>query len=214
MVVYSIFMFKLLPDQDPKTHKPTIRPVMLATKTDLSSFNIFQRSTVKEVLTFGNRQVASLSRPGQRSVVKIEATDSKPNCHYGTCGPNQEFACIVTTDMNYPTRVAFSLVSKAGDAFLKAAGSKVADVTTDVNIDIPEWTTMLQKYQDPTTADPIAQIEKDVGETRQVLVETLDDLLKRGESLQNLVDKSEDLSYQSKAFLKSSKKANSCCVIL
>lgn len=207
-------MFRLIPGQDPKTHKPIINPIILSKVTDLSSFNFFQRSTVSEVLTFGNRQVASLSRPGQRSVVKIETTDTKPNCHYGTCGPNQEFACIVTTDTNYPTRVAFSLVTKAGDLFMKAAGSKAGSVTADTDIKVPEWAALLQKYQDPTTADSIAQIEKDVDETRQILVETLDDLLKRGESLQNLVDKSEDLSYQSKVFFKTSKKANSCCTIL
>ena len=42
---------------------------------------------------------------------------------------------------------------------------------------------------------------------------TIDSVLERGVKLDNLVDKSNDLSAQSKMFYKQAKKTNSCCVI-
>lgn len=44
-------------------------------------------------------------------------------------------------------------------------------------------------------------------------VQTLDQVLERGQKLDDLVDKSADLSAQSKMFYKQAKKTNSCCVI-
>ena len=42
----------------------------------------------------------------------------------------------------------------------------------------------------------------------------MDELIKRGGSLEELVDKSESLSFQSKASMKQSKDMNSCCTLL
>jgi len=42
---------------------------------------------------------------------------------------------------------------------------------------------------------------------------TIDSVLKRGEDLDKLVEKSGSLSQQSKMFYKTAKKQNSCCVI-
>jgi synaptobrevin family protein YKT6 len=71
----------------------------------------------------------------------------------------------------------------------------------------------LQKYQDPSSADKITKIQKDLDETTQILHKTIDNVLARGEKLDDLVDRSNDLSAQSKMFYKQAKKTNSCCVI-
>jgi synaptobrevin family protein YKT6 len=42
---------------------------------------------------------------------------------------------------------------------------------------------------------------------------TIDSVLERGVKLDNLVERSNDLSAQSKMFYKQAKKTNSCCVI-
>lgn len=41
-----------------------------------------------------------------------------------------------------------------------------------------------------------------------------DQVLQRGEKLDDLVAKSSDLSAQSKAFYKTAKKQNSCCIVM
>lgn len=43
---------------------------------------------------------------------------------------------------------------------------------------------------------------------------TIDNVLERGEKLDDLVSKSQDLSSQSKVFYKQAKKTNSCCVVM
>ena len=70
------------------------------------------------------------------------------------------------------------------------------------------------RAQDHTQADKIAKIQKDLDETKIILHQTIDSVLKRGEKLDALVDKSNDLSLASQMFYKQAKKTNSCCVIM
>ena len=77
----------------------------------------------------------------------------------------------------------------------------------------PKAEEYLQKYQNPAEADKVTKIQKDLDETTQILHKTIDSVLERGVKLDNLVDKSNDLSAQSKLFYKSAKKTNSCCVV-
>ncbi len=48
-------------------------------------------------------------------------------------------------------------------------------------------------------------------ETKIVLHQTIESVLRRGEKLDALVEKSNDLSLASQMFYKQAKKANSCC---
>ncbi len=73
---------------------------------------------------------------------------------------------------------------------------------------------MIAQYQQPDKVDNIMQIEKDLDETKAVLVKSIDQLLVRGEKLEDLAQKSQDLSFQSKAFMKKSEDLNSCCTII
>lgn len=65
--------------------------------------------------------------------------------------------------------------------------------------------------QDHTQADKIAKIQKDLDETKIILHQTIDSVLKRGEKLDALVDKSNDLSLASQMFYKRARQTNSCC---
>ncbi|KAF5825595.1 hypothetical protein DUNSADRAFT_8197 [Dunaliella salina] len=51
-------------------------------------------------------------------------------------------------------------------------------------------------------------------ETKIVLHQTIDSVLRRGEKLDNLVDKSNDLSLASQMFYKQAKRTNSCCTYI
>ena len=56
-------------------------------------------------------------------------------------------------------------------------------------------------------------VQKELEDTTAILHKTIDGVLERGVKLDQLVDKSNDLSMQSKMFYKQAKKTNSCCVI-
>ena len=70
------------------------------------------------------------------------------------------------------------------------------------------------KYQDPMAADKILKIQRELDDTKVVLHKTIDSVLARGEKLDNLVDKSTDLSLASQMFYKQARKQNQCCNLM
>ena len=54
---------------------------------------------------------------------------------------------------------------------------------------------------------------KDLDETKEVMYKTIDQVLRRGESIESIMEKSEDLSASSMKFYETSKKTR-CCTIL
>lgn len=71
----------------------------------------------------------------------------------------------------------------------------------------------IKEYQDPAKADKITKIRRDLDETTEILHKTIDAVLERGVKLDELVERSNDLSSQSKLFYKQARKTNSCCTI-
>lgn len=59
---------------------------------------------------------------------------------------------------------------------------------------------MLTTYKDPHQADNIMKIQKELDETKIVLHKTIESVLQRGEKIDDLVQKSDGLSSQSKMF--------------
>lgn len=68
--------------------------------------------------------------------------------------------------------------------------------------------------QDPVQADKLTKIQKDLDETKITLHQTIESVLQRGEKLENLVDKSSDLSMASQMFYKQARKNNQCCKLM
>jgi len=185
----------------------TEEPTLLTSAYELSSFNFFQRSGVQQMLTFFGRTFAKRTDPGARQTIKHE----EYLVHLyrradGLCG-------MVAADTEYQQRVAFVILTKLMDEYDQAFGDKWPTATTDVNASWPPIQNAIREYQDPTKADKITQIQKDLDETTAVLHKTIDSVLERGVKLDSLVDKSSDLSNQSKLFYKQARKTNSCCVI-
>ena len=57
-------------------------------------------------------------------------------------------------------------------------------------------------------------VQNELDETKAIVSETLEKILDRGQKLDDLVSRSNELSEQSKAFYKTAKKTNSwCCSI-
>lgn len=147
------------------------------------------------------------TEPGQRQSVEHEGY--VVHCYVRSDG----LGGTVTTDGEYPARVAFVMLGQLLDEFAQKQGDSWKTVTTPESVAFPTADEYLQKYQNPAEADKITKIQKDLDETTQILHKTIDSVLERGVKLDNLVEKSNDLSAQSKLFYKSAKKTNSCCVV-
>lgn len=182
-------------------------PVMLCQASDLSSFGFFQRGTVQEMITFFDKTITKRTPPGQRQSVQNEEYFVHVYMRGdGLCG------CI-TCDSEYPPRVAFSLLTKLLEDFSAFAPNWLSETRND-SIVWPQLQSDLAKYQDPANADQIMRIQRNLDETRDVLHNTIDSVLQRGEKLEDLVERSGELSAQSKLFYREAKRANSCCAVV
>ncbi|KAL7062452.1 hypothetical protein AAHC03_0682 [Spirometra sp. Aus1] len=175
---------------------------------DLSSFSFFQRGSLLEFLNFTAKLVCERTNVGERTVVQ----EQDYFCHVYVRHDN--LCGVLFSDLEYPKRVAQTLLTKALDDFTAefppslwlgmAAGS-------GTNRKLGEY---LAKYQNPQQADSLCKLQNDVQETTEVLHKTVESLLLRGEKLDDLVSRSNDLSEQSKLFYQTAKKTNRCCTLL
>lgn len=182
-------------------------PIPLVAASELSSFGYFQRQGVKEMLTFFSKTFTKRTQPGQRQSITHESY--VVHCYVRSDG----LAGSVTTDLEYPSRVAFVLLTQVMDEFTTVHGNSWRSITQPYSMTLESLEGYLAKYQDPAAADKVTKIQKDLEDTTQILHKTIDSVLERGVKLDNLVERSDDLSRQSKMFYKQAKKTNSCCVI-
>jgi synaptobrevin homolog YKT6 len=169
--------------------------------------NIYKQA-VKEMLMFLTKTFMKRTEPGQRQSVEHEGY--VVHCYVRSDG----LGGTVTTDQEYPARVAFVMLGQLLEEFCTTVGDAWKTASVPESIPFPAAEQYLQKYQNPAEADKVTKIQRDLDETTQILHRTIDSVLERGVKLDNLVDKSNDLSAQSKLFYKQAKKTNSCCVIM
>jgi len=182
-------------------------PIQLCNATELSSYGYFQRQGVKEMLTFFTKTVIKRTQLGQRQ--SIEHESYVVHCYVRSDG----LAGAAVTDAEYPSRVAYVLLTQILEEFTSSVGDSWRTVTITDGVPFPSLESYLEKYQDPAESDKVTKIQKDLDETTSVLHKTIDSVLERGTKLDSLVERSDDLSRQSKMFYKQAKKTNSCCVI-
>lgn len=182
--------------------------VQLGLVAELSNFGYFQRGSVKETIAFFTRTIVERTQPGQRQTVKQD--DYYCHVHVRDSG----IAGIVVSDKEYPVTAAFSVVGKVLDDYLQANGDGWRTLLADNTSANPQLEQALVTYQEPASADKLLKIQRDLDETKIILHQTIDTVLKRGEKLDSLVDKSQDLSMASQMFYKQARKTNACCKMM
>ncbi|ORY20448.1 Longin-like domain-containing protein [Naematelia encephala] len=233
MKIYSLSLLSVTPTMPAQA-------TMLGTYQELSSFSFYQKNSVGEFMTFFTKTVAERTPANQPS--SVEENNYKAHVFRTSGrGPNSMgMAAVLITDLEYPYRTAFSLLTKVLDenaglmAALPAPSAAPSFGSASANAfggnpsqaaagGLPPaqkgklegtLTGLVAKYQDPKQADTIMRVQQELDETKVVLHKTIESVLERGEKLDNLVERSNALSLQSKMFYKTAKKQNSCCVIM
>lgn len=119
---------------------------------------------------------------------------------------------MVLSDADYPNRVAHSLLAKMLEDFSSKVPAHQFVVAQKQHISYAtELNTFLVSYQNPKEADAMTKIQCELDETKIILHDTINGILERGEKLDTLVERSDDLSLQSKMFYKTARKTNQCC---
>jgi len=194
-----LFSLVILYKGDPSAH-------ILKAGYDLSPISFFQRGTAQEFITFTAKILTERTSIGARQSVK----EAEYYCHVFVRGDSLTGMCF--SDHEYPPRVAHTLLIRLLDDFAGqvppiewTAGT---ELVSKFNGQLESY---LAKFQDPSKSDATSRLQSDLDETKIILHNTIEAVLQRGEKLDDLVDKSEALSLQSKAFYKTAKKTNSCC---
>ncbi|CAB3402248.1 unnamed protein product [Caenorhabditis bovis] len=179
---------------------------IMKTAFDLSSFSFFQRGSVQEFMTFTGKLLVERSGLGARSSVK----ENEYMCHCYV--RNDGLSAVCVTDAEYQSRVAMSCLGRVLDDFTaKVPAVQWAGIKSEKDCLYTGLPELLTKWQNPRDADPMTRVQEEVEETKIVMHNTIQSVLDRGEKLDDLVKKSENLSDQSKLFYTQARKMNKCC---
>ncbi len=156
---------------------------------DLSFVSYFQRKAIRELL----------------KVTVIAGAETLPDLHRKIYEHDDvmvlshrigDRVCSIVTDKEYPSRASFQLLQRMhndpSEAFLG---------------------TVMQRYQNPGNVDIITSVRDRIEETLVVMHENVNLILQRGEDLDELVERSKQLSDSSKEFYKVARKHNRCCSV-
>jgi len=157
---------------------------------DLSSFGYFYRSNISEHIAFGSRLCVQRVKNDEKTSVTINE-DFPYIFHVYRCEKYNIFV-ISVTDKEYPERIAFEMMKL-------------------VSMEPSKIETIFSTYKDPKNADKILKTQIQLEETRLVMHKNIDQILQRGEKLEDLMARSSDLSASSILFYNKSKKLNQCC---
>ncbi len=103
---------------------------------------------------------------------------------------------ICLTDQDYPNLVAMELLS---------------ELKENMN---DKYNEIWNKYQDPMSISKVLQVKKQLEQTKIVMLDSIDKILERGENIEALVEKTNQLEDISIKFRRDAEKLNSCCLIL
>ena len=184
------------------------KPIILSSAFSLSFVSIFQRSTLKNFINFHSRLVIERVQKDTHAAVQLE----KGICY--AVASDDKIGVTMICDEEYPKRVAIDFLLKVHDNFKVFQTQNNLDLNsieddTDVNYDY--IANEIEEWQDPSKKDNIMKLQNELNDVQDIMRQNLNELLKREENLENLMEKSKDLSAASVNFYKQAKKTNRCC---
>ena len=118
---------------------------------------------------------------------------------------------VVIANNDYPERVAHTLISKLLLEFEKIYKNKWKSVNKDETYVFSNMSSMLKEYQNPEKADKLLKLQNNLDSVKDIMHKNIEQVLRRGEKLDDLLDKSQDIGELSKMFHNKAKKNNQCC---
>lgn len=169
-------------------------PDILYSSFELSDVGFFKRTVVKDLCIFASTESIKRSLIGKKTSLENQSLI----CYSYIIESGLAAACV--TDMEYPSRIAYDFLDEA----LKIYSDKQCRSSIDA---------LLQNYQDVNKVDKIYAIKSELEGTIKICQDTINKLFIRDEELQDIIQKTENLSDQSKIFAIEARKLNSCCIL-
>lgn len=162
--------------------------------TELSHTSYWTRSVYSDALKFATSLLCERTIQGHRQVVQNKEENTQI-----TVQSFSQWAIGIVTDIEYPLSVCWRFIAQV---------SAILEKDISPSTQIKE---LFQKGQDPKEIDPILKVEHTLEEVKTIMHQNITDILKRGEQIQDLIDKSNKLEESSKKFLHKAKAQNRCC---
>ncbi|CAF4053918.1 unnamed protein product [Adineta steineri] len=183
---------------------------ILQDEYNLDSFGYFQRRSVQSLLAFSAKTITERTALNTRQSVE---TEENVNAIVHVNVRHNGLASIVISDSEYTQRVAHTLLSKVMDEFTSTYPPNTWAQMPEKTGKMASLGETLKKYQNPHEGDPLMRLQKDLDDTIVILRTTMANLLERGEKIDDLVERSDKLSFEAKLFYKTAKKSNQCCTL-
>ena len=184
------------------------KPIILASAFQVDFVSIFQRGTLKNFINFHSRLVIERVQKDTHAQVQLE----KGICY--AFSSDDKIGVTMICDEEYPKRVAIDILLKVHDNFKLFKAQNNLDlnkIEDDTDVKFKYIETEIVDWQDPSKKDSIMKLQNELNDVQDIMRQNLNELLKREENLENLMEKSKDLSAASVNFYKQAKKTNRCC---
>ena len=184
------------------------KPIILSSAFALSFVSIFQRGTLKDFLNFHSRLVIERVTQDTHAQVQLE----KGICY--AIANSDKIGVTMICDEEYPKRVAIDFLMKIHENFKTFVEEKKLDlnlISSDTDVKYDYIANEIEDWQDPSKKDSLMKLQNELNDVTDIMRQNINELLKREENLESLMQKSNDLSATSVSFYKQAKKTNSCC---
>ena len=198
MRILSIHVFSLYKD----------KPIILASAFQLDFASIFQRGTIKNFINFHSRLVIERVQKDTHAQDQLE----KGICY--AFSTDDKIGVTMICDEEYPKRVAIDFLLKVHDNFKLFKAQNNLDlnkIEDDTDVKFKYIETEIVDWQDPSKKDSIMKLQNELNDVQDIMRQNLNELLKREENLEKLMEQSNDLSAASVNFYIQAKKTNKCC---
>ena len=184
------------------------KPIILASAFQLDFASIFQRGTIKNFINFHSRLVIERVQKDTHAQVQLE----KGICY--AFSSDDKIGVTMICDEEYPKRVAIDFLLKVHDNFKLFKAQNNLDlnkIEDDTDVKFKYIETEIVDWQDPSKKDSIMKLQNELNDVQDIMRQNLNELLKREENLEKLMEQSNDLSAASVNFYIQAKKTNKCC---
>jgi len=180
-------------------------PLELVVCDDLSFASFFVRGNMSENIRFQSRVIAGRTQLGSKQSVDILEGLGKGHAWVHPQG----IAAVAFITGEYPMRVVFGLLDEVVQTCIHHRAGKSEDPLVDPELR-RKVEKVFQKYQHPEESDPLMRTQATLDEIHGEVQKSIESLLRRGESLDALIDKSQELSNSSKKFARMAEQNNGC----
>lgn len=192
---------------------------------NLSNFMFYKRPTVRQFLTMVMREAAtclSLDSDGNSNIFIEMYKSDIPICVYYSPPLETKHSfnkLVIIGNKNFSKFMYSHIALQLRNRFENDTITKFlpTDVKRDISNPPFRWLKLVKRWTKPN--DVIREMNKtelakhNLENTKKILSKTMTSLLDRGDSIDHLIEKSNDLSHSSKLFYKKTNAFHSCCII-